>query len=84
MDAPTLAAIAAAATPAPGADAPPLAQLRQAFPGIVFSLIDAADIAHEPPAARAGARALYLLDTRHHCPVLTRDLTVASGVVLTR
>lgn len=84
MDAQTLAAIVAAATPAAGADAPSLPRLRQAFPGIAFSWVDAPDVAGEAPAARAGSRALYLLDMRSHCPELTQDLAAAGGVLLTR
>jgi hypothetical protein len=81
MNADTLAAIARAVGEAAGG-APSLAELRSRFPGVAFARVDAADVRGEEPAARAGAFALHLMDTRAHCLSLTQDPACATGVVL--
>jgi len=61
----------------------PVAVLRERFPTVKFIRLGAESM--EGRAVRSGADfALYLLDTREHCPVLTDDPGAASAVVVVK
>ena len=59
-----------------------LQALRADWPELRFTYCSDDDICGPVPYLQAETFNLYLLDAREHCPALTGDLSVASGVVL--
>lgn len=57
--------------------------LRQAFPGLSFTMADARDM-DESPFAQTSAFDLHLVNGSGHCWMLTDDPQAATGVVLAR
>jgi Family of unknown function (DUF6129) len=81
LEAGTLERIAALVT-AQGLDETTLQTLRADWPELRFTSCSDDDICGPAPYLQAGNFNLYLLDARDHCPALTADPSVASGVVL--
>jgi len=81
LEAGTLERIAALVT-AQGLDETTLQTLRAGWPELRFTYCSDDDICGPAPYLRAETFNLYLLDAREHCPALTGDPCVASGVVL--
>jgi hypothetical protein len=55
--------------------------LRARLPGMVVLSCDAADVLEEPWRSYA-AIDLHFVDTRNHCPGMTRDPAAATGLLL--
>ena len=81
LEAVTLERISALVT-AQGLDETTLQILRADWPELRFTYCSDADICGPAPYLQAETFNLYLLDAREHCPALTADPSVASGVVL--
>ena len=81
LEAATIERIAARVT-AQGLDETTLQVLRADWPDLRFTYCSDDDICGVAPYLQAEAFNLYLLDAREHCPALTADPSVASGVVL--
>jgi hypothetical protein len=77
----TIEQIAARVT-AQGLDETTLQALRADWPELRFTYCSDDDICGPAPYLQAETFNLYLLDAREHCPALTADPSVASGVVL--
>jgi len=67
---------------APDADASVLQDFRQRFPGISFTRCDASDVDGERPYKEFEHFTLYLVSAVDHCVTLTRDPSIATGVVV--
>ncbi|CAG0950567.1 hypothetical protein MTYP_00167 [Methylophilaceae bacterium] len=59
----------------------PIPLLKDCFPDLSFIRLSASDI-DEPPFRELDSYNLYLLDTREHCVQITRDPSVATGIVV--
>lgn len=59
-----------------------VAAVRQAFPGVTVTRVDAMDMRGETPVARLALCDIFLVDTRNHCWTVTADPAAATGVVL--
>jgi Family of unknown function (DUF6129) len=81
LEATTIERIAAQVT-AQGLNETTLQTLRADWPELRFTYSSDDDICGPAPYLQAEGFNLYLLGAREHCPALTADLTVASGVVL--
>jgi len=81
LEATTIDRIVARVT-AQGLDETTLQALRADWPELRFTYCSDDDICGATPYLQAEAFNLYLLDVREHCPALTADPSVASGVVL--
>lgn len=55
--------------------------LRERFPGVVFVVAPAADMA-EKPARVAGAVELHFINTNDHCVSVVSDVRMAGGILL--
>jgi hypothetical protein len=64
------------------ADGPTLARLRGLVAGLTATRCDASDLADSEPFRSYEHCALYLLDGRDHCMMITDDPTTATGVVV--
>ncbi|MDO6388070.1 MULTISPECIES: DUF6129 family protein [Uliginosibacterium] len=63
----------------PGVDA----ELREAFPGLVFKVCDDNDIPSRlKPVAEGEGFALYAINTGEHCAALTAQLEGAGGLAI--
>ena len=63
--------------------APGLAsQLRQRYPGLLFTVCSDDDVGEVPPITENPDFNLYLVDGSGHCLSLTRELDAAVGVVI--
>ena len=58
------------------------ADLRQAFPGIRFTLCSEDDINAGKPVMAAEGFDIYLVGSGEHCLTLTNDYSLATGVVI--
>ncbi|MGD2117340.1 MAG: DUF6129 family protein [Chromatiales bacterium] len=56
--------------------------LRQSFPDIHFTYCMDDDVLGVEPVAEYDSFNLYLIDSRNHCLAFTRDMDVATGVVV--
>lgn len=77
----TLLAIARLVSAAPGLREAAGA-IRQGFPDLRATVVDADELRDEKPALTLGNRLLYLVSTDGHCWQVTRDASAASGVML--
>jgi hypothetical protein len=59
-----------------------LERLRSSFPGIHFTYCMDDDVVGAGPVFEDPAFNLYLVDSSSHCLTLTRDLELATGLVL--
>lgn len=59
-----------------------LGELRDRFPNTHFTWCMEDDIHTGKPVITRDAFAVYLVDSREHCSLLTTDLDTASGLVL--
>ncbi len=57
-------------------------ELRQAFPGIRFTLCSEDDIYAAKPVVEREGFDIYLVGSSDHCLTLTNDYTLATGVVI--
>jgi hypothetical protein len=57
-------------------------ELRQAYPGIRFTLCTEDDIHGGKPVHHADGFEIYLVGSSDHCLSLTNDYALASGVVI--
>lgn len=67
---------------APPAEANPLANFRQNFPGLSLTRCDATDMSGEAAFREYPKFNLYLVDGRDHCWHLTDDPASATGIVV--
>lgn len=81
LEAATIDRIAALVS-AQGLNEATLGDLRTAWPELRFTRCLDEEICGQEPYLQADGVNLYLLDVREHCPTLTGDPAVASGVVL--
>lgn len=58
-------------------------QLRVRYAPMRTTVLDAADLREEPPALRAGRRALFFASNDGHCWRLTQQAEVAQLLILT-
>lgn len=58
------------------------AELKQAFPGIRFTLCSEDDITAGKPVLAADGFEIYLVGSSDHCLTLTNDYALATGVVI--
>lgn len=79
----TLQGIAQTAASLPALDDAGLATLRQAWPGLHFTLCSDNDVpARLPPVLEQPGFNLYLINGSEHCLNLTNDPALAIGVVI--
>lgn len=57
-------------------------ELKQAFPGIRFTLCSEDDIHAGKPVLQSQGFGLYLVGSSEHCLSLTNDYALATGVVI--
>jgi len=57
-------------------------ELKQAFPGIRFTLCSEDDIHAGKPVLEAEGFDIYLVGSSDHCLTLTNDFALATGVVI--
>lgn len=57
-------------------------ELKQAFPGIRFTLCSDDDINTGKPVLETAEFAIYLVGSSEHCLTLTNDYALATGVVI--
>jgi hypothetical protein len=67
---------------APDADTSVLQDFRQRFPGVSLTRCDASDVDGDKPYKEFERFTLYLVSAVNHCVTLTRDPTVATGIVV--
>lgn len=58
-------------------------QLRTRYAPMRTTVLDAADLREEPPALRAGRRALFFASSDGHCWTLTQQAQAAQLLILT-
>ena len=59
-------------------------EVKQCFPWLRASAVDAIDMRGETPVLRIGDRDLYLMKSDGHCWSVTADPASAQGIVLTQ
>lgn len=57
-------------------------ELKQAFPGVRFTLCSEDDINSGKPVRESETFAIYLVGSSDHCLTLTNDFSLATGVVI--
>jgi len=57
-------------------------ELKQAFPGIRFTLCSEDDINTGKPVHESEGFAIYLVGSSDHCMTLTNDYALATGIVI--
>ena len=57
-------------------------ELKQALPGIRFTLCSEDDIHAGKPVLKSDGFAIYLVGSSEHCLTLTNDFSLATGVVI--
>jgi hypothetical protein len=67
---------------APEADASVLQDFRQRFPGVSITRCDDSDVDGERPYKEFLRFTLYLVSAANHCVTLTRDPSIATGIVV--
>ena len=66
-----------------GSAPPPLATLREMFPGMVWTRCDAEDVSEEPFRSFSTFD-LHLIDATDHCVQITANPSQATGLLLAR
>ncbi len=66
----------------PSADASVFADFRQKFPGVSLTRCDASDVDVEHPYKEFPRFTLYLVSAINHCVSITRDPSVATGIIV--
>ncbi len=67
---------------APAADPSILADFRQKFPGVSITRCDASDVDAEHPYKEFPRFTLYLVSAINHCVSITRDPSIATGIIV--
>jgi hypothetical protein len=67
---------------APDADASALQDFRQRFPGVSLTRCDPSDVDGERPYKEFARFNLYLVSAVNHCVTMTRDPSVATGIIV--
>lgn len=66
----------------PTADPSVLADFRQKFPGVSLTRCDASDVDAERPYKEFPCFTLYLVSAVNHCVSITRDPSLATGIIV--
>ncbi|WP_036263574.1 hypothetical protein [Methylocapsa aurea] len=67
---------------APDADAAVLQDFRQRFPGVSLTRCDPSDVDGERPYKEFARFTLYLVSAVNHCVTMTRDPSIATGIIV--
>jgi len=67
---------------APDADASALQDFRQRFPGVSLTRCDPSDVDGERPYKEFARFTLYLVSAVNHCVTMTRDPSIATGIIV--
>jgi len=67
---------------APDADASVLQDFRQRFPGVSLTRCDPSDVDGERPYKEFARFTLYLVSAVNHCVTMTRDPSIATGIIV--
>jgi hypothetical protein len=66
----------------PDADPSVLQDFRQRFPGVSLTRCDPSDVDGERPYKEFTRFNLYLVSAVNHCVTMTRDPTIATGIIV--
>jgi hypothetical protein len=67
---------------APDADPSMLTDFRQRFPGVSVTRCDSSDVDGERPYKEFPRFKLYLVSAANHCVTMTRDPSIATGIIV--